>query len=49
MKNKGDDLPEGAKFREEFNRLYDDFLNFESKNEYSDFEIKKQILLHEGD
>ena len=49
MHTKSDELPEGALFRESFNQLYDEFLNLKSTDDYSDFDIKKAILLHEGD
>ena len=42
-------MPEGSKFRELFNNLYNELLNLDSKSEYDDYHIKKAILLHEGD
>ena len=42
-------MPEGAQFRLTFNNLYNDFLNLKTSTEYSDYDIKKAILLHEGD
>lgn len=45
----GKERPEGSKFREMLFSVYDGLQAQKTSDVYSDYDVKKAILLHEGD